>query len=92
MSVMGSWNRVAGLNASVWNSQNHRIAGVGRDIKKSLSAIPLAKQVPYNRSRSSHPRQVLEISIEGDSTSPLGSLFKCSVTWFMVQKFFCMFL
>jgi len=30
--------------------QNHRIAGVGRDLKRSLSSTPLLKQVSYNRS------------------------------------------
>jgi len=35
-------------------------------------------------------RQVLDISKEGDSTIPLGSLFQCSAT-LKVKKFFLMF-
>jgi len=31
-------------------SQNHRIAGVGRDPKRSSTPTPLQKQAPYNRS------------------------------------------
>ena len=30
-------------------SQNHRITGVGRDLKRTSSPTPLLKQVPYNR-------------------------------------------
>ena len=30
-------------------SQNHRIAGVGRDLQRSSSPTLLPKQVPYNR-------------------------------------------
>jgi len=30
-------------------SQNHRIAGVGRELRRSLSPTFLQKQVPYNR-------------------------------------------
>jgi len=30
-------------------SQNHRIAGVERDLKRSLNPTPPLKQVPYNR-------------------------------------------
>ena len=70
-------------------SQNHRIAEVGRDLKRSLSPTPLPKQVPYNRSHRQASRQLLNISVEGDSTASLGSLFQCSVNH-TVNKFFCM--
>jgi len=31
-------------------SQNHRTAGVGKDLKRLLSLTPLLEHVPYNRS------------------------------------------
>jgi len=55
--------------------QNHTIAGVGRDFKRSSSPTPLLKQVPYGRLHRSVSRQVLNISTEGYSTTSLGSLF-----------------
>ena len=41
-----------GRKVTVWSSesQNHIIVGDGRDVKVSLSPIPLLKQVPYSKS------------------------------------------
>ena len=55
---------LSSLNSSGFSdvfTQNHRIAGVGRDLKWSPSPTP------YNRSRRWASRQVLNISIEEDS-------------------------
>ena len=60
-------------------SQNHS----RRDWKgpqEIINSNPLMKQVPYTRLYSNVSRWVLNISIEGDSTTSLGSLFQCSVT------------
>ena len=51
-----------------------------------LESNPLLKQVPYNRSHRQASRRVLNISIEGDSTT-LGNLFQCSIT-LTIKKFF----
>ena len=78
---------LSSLNSSGFSdvfTQNHRIAGVGRDLKWSPSPTP------YNRSRRWASRQVLNISIEEDSKSSLGNLFQCYVI-FTVKKFFCIF-
>ena len=52
------------------------------------------KQVLYNRSHRQASRQVLNISIEGDSIEgempSLGNLFQCSIT-LTIKKFFCIF-
>ena len=69
-------------------SQNHRIAGVGRDHKIS-SPTALLKQVPYSRSHAQVSRWVLIISIEGDSTSYLSNLLQHTVIP-LVKKIFCM--
>ena len=74
----------------VCSSQNHRIAGVGRDLKRPLSPTPLLKQVFYNKLHRWVSRQALDIFLEGDSITPLGNLFQCSVT-LTIKKFFCMF-
>jgi len=57
-------------------SQNHRVGGLGRVLMRSLSPTFLLKQVPYNRLHRSASRRVLNISIEGDSTTPQGNLFQ----------------
>jgi len=46
-----SWGNVSalGVGTARWArsfSQNHRISGVGRDLKRSLSPTPLLKQIP----------------------------------------------
>ena len=69
---------------------NHRIAGVGRDFKSSSSPTALLKQLSYSRSHRQASRWILNVFIEGDSTTSLGNLFQCSVT-LMVKKFFHMF-
>ena len=74
----------------IYISQNHRISGVGTDLKRS-SPTPLLKQVHHNRSHKQASRQVLDISIEGDSTTNPGNLFQCSVP-FTTKKIFHMFI
>lgn len=69
------------------NRQNHRIAGVGRNLKRSSSPTPLLMQAPYNKSHRQVSRQVLSISIEGDSIAFLGNLLQCSIT-LTVKKLF----
>jgi len=49
---------------------------------------PLPKQASYSRLHRDVSRQVLNISMEGDFMTSLGSLFQCSVT-LTVKKFFC---
>lgn len=58
---------------------NHKTVGVGRDHERSLSPIPLLKQVFKSRSHRKASRWVLSIP-RGDSTTSPGSLFQCSVT------------
>ena len=79
-----SWSPCVQINKV---SQNHRIVGVGTDLKRSLSQTPLLKQVPYNRSHRQASRQALNISIDGDSTFSLGNLFQHSIT--LIIKKFC---
>ena len=66
-----------------------RTVGVGRDLWRS-SPTPLLKQVPCSRLQRKVSRWVLSIS-RGDSTTSLGSLFQCSVT-FSSMKFFLVLL
>ena len=47
-------------------------------------------RLTYTRLHGTSSRQIWKISREGDSTTPLGSLFQCSVT-LRVKKFFLMF-
>ena len=55
VSLWGLWGSGASYSERLcylrsWGgSQNHRITGVGRDFKRSLSPTPLLKKVPYNR-------------------------------------------
>jgi len=60
---------------------------VGRDLWGSSSPTPLPSRVTYSRLHRTASRQVLNISREGDSTTPLGSLCQCSIT-LKVKKFF----
>jgi len=71
--------------------ENHRIVGVGMDLKRSSSPTPLLKQVPYSSYHSWASRWVLNISTEGDATISLGNQFQCSIT-LTIKWFFCMFL
>lgn len=59
-------NSTGGLDGRLWDavyieirffreSQNHRLAGVVRDLKRSLSPNPLVKQVPYNSDTDRYP-------------------------------------
>ena len=50
------------------------------DLERSLSPTSLPKHVPYGRLHRWASNQILNISIEGDSTTSLGNLFQCSVT------------
>jgi len=68
-------------------SQNHRVARVGRDIKRTSSPTSLLKQISYNRVHREVSRQVLNISTEGGSTTTSVNLFQCSVIF--IIKFFC---
>ena len=73
-----------------WVSQNHRMFGVGRDLYGSSSPTPCRSRVTQSRLHRTLSRWCLNISREGDSTAPLGSLFQCSIT-LRVKKFFLMF-
>lgn len=70
------------------SSQNHRIAEVGKDFKRSLSQTPLQKLVPYNRLPGLVSRQALNISIQEDSRTSLGNQFQHSIT-IIVKKLLC---
>jgi len=63
---------------------------VGRDLCGSSSPTLLPKQGHLQQAAQNLSRQVLNISREGDSTTPLGSLFQCSVN-LRGKKFFLMF-
>lgn len=71
----------------VENSQNHRIAGIGKDLWSSSSPTPLLKQVSYNRLHKKASRCVLNISRR--STTSLISSLECSVA--LKLKFFLRF-
>jgi len=68
---------------------NHKMFGVGRDLWGSSSPTPLPKHGHLQQAVRTVSRWVLNISREGDSTIPLGSLFQCSVT--LRVKKFCIF-
>ena len=55
-------------------AQNH---GGWKGLLETIKSNPLLKQVPYSRSHRKVSRWVFSISREGDSTTPLGSLFQC---------------
>jgi len=80
-----------GGTSSLWHLQYHRIAGVGRDFRRSSLLNVLLKQVPYSGLHRKVSRRVLNVSIEGDSTASLGSLFQCSVT-LRINKFFFVYI
>ena len=63
-----------------------------RDWKGPLEveSKPLIKQVSYSKSHRQASRQVLNISIEDDFTTSLGSLFQCYVN-LIINKLFCIF-
>ena len=69
---------------------NQRTAGVGRDLRRSLSPTS-AKAVSCNRSQRWMSCQVLNISTEGDSTTSLCSLCHCSVTLMERSPFSCQY-
>ena len=71
-------------------SQNHRMVGVGRDLWGSPSPTPCPSRVTQSRLHRTALRWVLNISREGDSTAPLGSLGQGSVT-LRGKKFFLLF-
>jgi len=66
------------------------MVGVGRDLCGSSSPTPLQKQDHLQQAAQDRVQAVLNISREGDSTTSLGSLFQCSIT-FRGKKFFLMF-
>jgi len=74
----------------ITESQNHRILGVGRDLWLSPSPNPLPKQGHQQQAAQHHVQAGLNISREGDSTAPLGSLCQGSVT-LRGKKIFLMF-
>ena len=63
---------------------------VGRDHCGSPSPTPCPSRVTQSRLHSTVSRRVLNVSREGDSTAPLGSLGQGSIT-FRVKKFFLVF-
>ena len=67
-------------------TESERLEGTSGDHRVQS----LLKQSPYSRSRRQVSRQVLNISREGNFTTPLGSLFQCSAT-LTVKKFILMF-
>jgi len=54
--------------------QNHRMAGVGRDLWGSPSHTPCQSRVTQSRLHRTASRRSLNISREGDFPTPLGSL------------------
>ena len=73
----------------IFISQNHRItewSGLEGTSVGHLGQPPCRSRVTQSRLH----RRVLNISREGDSTGPLGSLFQCSIT-LRVKKLFLIF-
>ena len=62
------------------------MVGVGRDLWGLPAQPPCRSRVTQSRLHSTTSRRGLNISREGDSTAPLGSLGQGSVT-FRVKKF-----
>ena len=80
--------------ASQNQSQNHRItewSGLEGTSVDLLVHPPYQSRVTYSRLHRTSSRQVLNISREGDSAAPLGSLFQCSVT-LKGKNFFLVFI
>ena len=67
---------------------NHSMVGVGRDLWGSSGPTPCQSRV--TQSRLHRTRRGLNISREGDSTTPPGNLVQCSIT-LRVKKFFLVF-
>jgi len=65
------------------------MVGVGRDLCGSPSPTPCQSRVTQSRLHSTASSRDLNISREGDSTAPLGSLGQGSVTLKM-KKFLLM--
>ena len=70
-------------------SQNHRITECS-GLEGSPSPTPCRSRVTQSRLHRTASRRVLNVSREGDSTAPLGSLGQGSVT-LRGKKFFLMF-
>jgi len=70
--------------------QNHRTVGVGRDSGCHLVQPHCQSRFTYSRMHRTASRQVLNMRREGDDSTPLGSLFQCSVI-LSVKKFFLVF-
>ena len=75
----------------VTESQYHQMSGFGRNLARSSSPIPLPRlrRNALIRSHRDVSRQILNVSREGDPTTPLGSPLQCSVTLTM-KKFLLM--
>ena len=81
------------LRAGGWGprfTQNPSMVRVGRDLCGSPSPAPCRSRVTHSRLHRTSSRQGLNISREGDSITPLGSLFQGSFT-LRGKKFFLMF-
>jgi len=70
-------------------TQNHRMLGVGRDLCGSSIPTPLPKQGHLKQGAKDLVQAGFEC-LQRESTTPLGSLFQCSVT-LRVKKFFLLF-
>ena len=71
---------VMSVSVKMKRSQNHRMLGIGRDLERSSSPIPLPEQEHLYEVTRECVQRVLNVSRVGDSTHPLGSRFQCSVT------------
>ena len=71
-------------------SQNHSMVAVRSDLCGHPVQPLCRSRVTYSRLHRTLSRRVLNISREGDSTTPLGSLCQCSIT-LRGKKFFLMF-
>ncbi|KAM6336809.1 coiled-coil domain-containing protein 30 [Alca torda] len=61
-------------------SQNHRLAGVGRDLWRSSHPTPCQSRVTQSRWHRNASGRVWNVSRDGDSTTSLGSLCQGSAT------------
>ena len=76
-------------NHRIAESQNHRMAGVGRDLCGSSSPTPCRSRVTQSRLHRTASRQVFNTST-GESPDPLGSLCRISIN-LRGKKFSLMF-
>lgn len=83
--IIGVYNQKASRFSYSFKIQNHRMGKTGKD--RSSSGPTSLLQAQSSQSTGLVSRSFLNISSEGRSTTSLGNVFQCLVTW-TVKKFF----